>query len=131
MIHLLVLILKEIRMVVSSLNPDHINIPGNSKNSYSMNKQKINIEKIENLECKESDNNFIARRNNASRSIFPGHVNFKEEYLNKNDQSEYDEDLMNERLEGTSNIKRYERDIDANYDSRNEEVKSISKCLIL
>lgn len=38
------------RMIINSLNPDQINIPGSSKISYSMNKQKINIEKIENLE---------------------------------------------------------------------------------
>jgi hypothetical protein len=98
------------------------------RNAYSRQRQKINIEKVNNLECQES-NNFASRRKKHSIAIFPGHIRVKEENRNKMDQSEYDEDQMNERLDGFSLDQRHERDIDI-YNHDNNEINSIGMSTI-
>jgi hypothetical protein len=98
------------------------------RNAYSRQRQKINIEKVNNLECQES-NNFATRRKKQSISIFPGHIRVKEEARNKMDQSEYDEDQMNERLDGFSLDQRYEKVIDKRNHDKNQ-IKSIGMHII-
>jgi hypothetical protein len=100
------------------------------RNAYSRQRQKINIKKINNLECQES-NNFASRRKKQSVAIFPGHIRIKEENQNKMDQSEYDEGQMNERLDGFSIDKRHEKDIDKHNNDSNKELNLIGTSIIL
>jgi hypothetical protein len=100
------------------------------RNAYSRQRQRINIEKINNLECQES-NNFASRRKKQSIAIFPGHIRVKEENRYKMDQSEYDEGQMNERLDGFSIDKRYEKHIDKHNHDINNEINSIGTSIII